>query len=176
MRDYDLKDQVTFYFIILNNGKNNDIRAWTDDKNSAEFYLKFHNCKKHELKKITKTYKSIIPILNENINNRIEIMNILSAEKKGNKKRVITVQVPMTRDELGLINDTTDTFCSNMIDYSSISEYMHKFKHKYQKAIVNIGLPDVIDHEVYNNINEFTKSIDLDQLKLLFKLLPDDFD
>ena len=97
MNDYDLKDKATFYFIILKGNKENDIRAWTDNKNLAEFYLKFHNCKKHELRKVTKTYKSIVPILNENITNAIEIMNIITAEKKGSKKRAISIQVPMTR-------------------------------------------------------------------------------
>lgn len=176
MNNYDLKDQATFYFIILKGTLDNELRAWTDNKSLAEFYLKFHNCKKHELRKVTKPYKHIVPILNENINNAIEIMNIITTETKGSKKRAMTIQIPMTREELGLINDTTSTFCSNMVDYSDINEYMHKLKPKYQRAIVNIGLSDVVDHEVYNNRSEFTKSTDLDQLKLLFKLFPDDFD
>lgn len=175
MKSYDLNDQTTFYFIIFENRKNTEITGWTDDKSTAEFYLKFHNCKNYKLRKVKKIYKRIVPILNENVNNEIEIMNILTAEK-GNKRRVKVIQIPMTRDEFSLVNDTTSTFCSNMIDYSIISNYMHKLKPKYQRALLDIKLPDIIDSEIYNNPSKFTKSIDIDQLKLLFKLLPQNFD
>lgn len=176
MKSYTTDDQVTFYFIISEHSSSNEVKAWTDNKTLAEFYMEFHNCKRYRLRTVKKRYKEVVPILNENHNDEIEVVNLVtkSDNKKDDGYKII--QIPATTAEMSHIRDAQSTSCSTLIDYSNINKFITLFKKKYQKAFGDIGLTDTIKHEIYNKSTEFTDNLQLDGLRLLFRLFKEDFD
>lgn len=176
MKVYTTDDQVTFYFIISEHSSGNQVKAWTDNKILAEFYMEFHSCKRHRLKTVKKKFRDIVPILNENTNDEIEIVNLVtkSDNKKDDGYKII--QVPATTTEMSIIRDSQSTSCSTIVNYSNINKFITLFKKKYQKAFNDIGLTDVIKQELYSKSSKFTENIQLDGLRLLFRLFKEDFD
>jgi hypothetical protein len=173
---YDLKDQTTVYFVISEHSSNNEIKAWSDDKMMAQFYMEFHNCKRYRLRVVKKIWKEMVKIINDNSNDEIEIMNLVtkSDDKKDDGYKII--QVPMTTTEMSIISDTVKHNCATLIDYSEINQYITLFKKKYQKSFKNIGLIDIIRKEIYNKPTKFTNGLRIDDLRILFKLFKEDFD
>ena len=176
MKTYTIDDQATFYFIVAEHTTGNQIKGWTDNKTLAEFYMEFHNCKKHRVRVVSKRFKDILQTINENTNDEIVITNLItkSDDKKDNGYKII--QIPATSAEMSVMHDAESTSCSTLVSYSKISDCLTTFKKKYQRAFDNIGLTDVIRQEIYNKSTKFTETLQFDQLRLLFRLFVDDFD
>jgi len=176
MKTYDSPtDQATFYFIVLTTGNQNSVKAWTDNKDMAEFYMEFHNCKNFQMRKMSNKYGEIIKIINANINDEIQIYNLLVKDEK-ETDGIDVIQVPATKSEIDIMNDAINTRCaSSMVDYSNMNKYVNRLKKPYQKALNKIGLLDLIASEIYNIPSKFTDNLQIDGLKLLFRLFSDYF-
>jgi hypothetical protein len=173
MKNYEREDNVTFYFVLSKRASGgNDIKAWSDDKCCVEFYVKFHNCPNHHIRKVSKKMRDISSILNENHNDEIEIMNIITRDKNNRPK---IIQIPMTTTERSVVDDASKTFCSAMVDYSALNDHVGILKPKYQKSLERIGMMDIIRSTIYNKSTKFISEIEIDQLRLLARLFKGDF-
>lgn len=177
MAKYEEDDIATFYFIVFepdNYRDENTIVAWSDDKRMAEVYMEFHHCDKLKLKKKTDYLYRITEILNENIHDEINIYNININDPK-KPGRVKSIQIPATETEFRFINEETNTFLSSRICYSYINEAFPYLKNKYQKALTNIFLYDVMKKVLHERGSKFIEEVQFDQLMVLFTCFSDRF-
>jgi hypothetical protein len=173
MKTYEREDVVTFYFVVKEETKDTTIiRAWTDDKKLLDAYLELHACKKYHVKKIRRMMKDVLPIINENIHDEIDIANLITQGKNG----ADLISLPMTMTEITFINDESHGFFSSNINYQLLDEWVPYLKDRYQRILKNIGLDDVIKHVIYNRTSPFVQDIVLDQVLLFARSFPDDFD
>lgn len=170
MAKYECGDLVTFYFVI-GTDDHKTIKAWTDSKKLVEYYLEFHNNPKFILREVTARIEDIRDITEDNYHNEITIANIYT--KDGNEKKMIVI--PTTDIELTYISEETNSFFSSKIDYGALNEVLPYLKPRYYRALKTIFLESVIRFTVHNQMNEHVHNIDLDQLKMLIKTFPNDF-
>ena len=181
MKTYQLNDPVTFYFVVssdVNVGKGMQIKAWTDDKDLLSFYMEFHNCSRYTIRKINKTFKEIINIINTDCpNDEITIAYLLTRNKSDKKSSDPTksVAVPATENELSIVRDSQTSGCAPLINYTLIHDALPKFKKKYQQVFRELGLYDLVGKELYNQTTEFTELLQIDELMLMFRAFPDEF-
>lgn len=188
--NYDMDDRVTFYFVTYKEPgfSQPSIKAWTDDKVLLDFYLKFHNRKAFKVKKFTDTYKEISTMINRTcINDEISLHSLITAKRDGLGKskvkgkageisdKITVVQAPITTNERVQIDDNASTFCSSMIDYGNLNRVLPLLKEKYVKALKGIGLLDVISSTVMSQPTKLTKNVHLDELVILLKFFPTEF-
>lgn len=176
MKRYDEDDVMTCYFVVYDDDGTKYIRAWSDDKDLIQMYLDFHKCKKYRMKKITDTFREIVKVIEENFNDEVGMFN-LSTRNKGGKKSepTKTIVVPMTDTESMMVNEETNTYLASRINYGYINEVFSYLKPKYQKALKMIFLEDVMKKVVYEKSGRFVSNIELDELLVLYKSLPDQF-
>lgn len=177
MTTYDPNEECTFYFVIYNDSETKRIQAWTDVKDYAKFYIDFHQCPMHKLKTMTAQYKSIMPILNENLYDEISLVNLEvrndKHHKKGHETKMITV--PLTRTEGMLINDEAVSFMASRIDYSYIESTFYYLKNKYQRTLKDVYLYDVMNKVIHEKESLFTNTVQMDQLMIMFRSLSEHF-
>ena len=116
MDNYSRGDIATFYFVIYDTD-DKIIKAWSDNKQLVDFYLKFHSCKKFSLKKITDTIENISKVLEENYHDEIVLYHALIKNKKSSK----LVTIPATQSEINYINEECQMFLYTRIDYSYLN-------------------------------------------------------
>ena len=177
MKKYEPGDNVTFYFVIYNSGGTSQIRGWTDVKYLAEVYMEFHKCKYYSIKKVDDIFERVMDIINENANDEINLCNITvrNANHKKGKEETKTLVVPMTDTELTFVNEEINTLLASRINYGFINEALYYLKDKWQKALKDIYLEDVMRKVVYEKYSTFISSIQLDELMVLYRSLPDQF-
>lgn len=178
MAKYEPGDMVTFYFIVHDDGRNKDIRAWTDNKELAKLYLDFHMCKNFILKSSTKTIEEMAKITEENVHDEIKIHNIIVRNPDEHRKKgheTIIVSIPATEIERSMIDEECATFMLSHIRYSYLNTAIPYMKRKYQDALSSIFLNDVINKVCNERQSRITDSVRLDQLLILFRSLPDLF-
>lgn len=175
MKRYNIGDMATFYFIIRKN-KNKDsiIQAWTDVKALAEFYIDFHKCPAYSVRKITDRIETINNMIDDYYYNEISIANIYM-RSKSNRCSKKNITLPLTSSELLTIQDSCDTFGSDIIDYANMNEMIPYLKNKYQKALNNIFLSAIIRRVIHNKPEKITQLIDFDQLAILTRMFPSEF-
>ena len=176
---YEKDDLVTFYFIIIKDERHGSrIQAVTDSKDLAEFYMEFHKCKRFKLKKVHDYYRNILETLNECIHDNIELYTIDIKNPNGKPgKESKQLIVPLTESEYRMINEECATFMSSLINYNFINQRVGFLKNKYQRALADIRLKDVLDSTLAKTErpSPFILSISLDQLKILLSCYPDNF-
>ncbi len=177
MRKYEVDERVTFYFVIFDDGDNNRIQAWSDNKDYAKMYMNFHQCKNYKLKAVTKRFDDMVTILNENYHDEIELCNIriknVENHKKGHESRM--VMVPLTSTEHMLVDDESVCFMASRVDYQYINGAFHYLKDKYQRVLKDIFLYDVMNKVIYEKQSKFTNNVETDDLMVLFRSFPDHF-
>lgn len=166
MAKYDDEDQVTYYFVINDDGKHRQVQGWTDDKDLAKFYMSFHNCKNFTLKSLTKTFSEMACILDENNQDEIQIKNIMTRDPK-HHNRGIYVQVPLTQTEKLFIDAEVNSLMSSTVNYSFIESALPYLKKKYQDALKQILLTDAIGFAIHNKRSVFIESTQFDQMMIL---------
>lgn len=175
MKQYEHGDIATFYFIINKFGNNNIIKAYTDSKDLAKIYMDFHKCKKFTIKKVTKPIDEITPILEENIHDEIGVYNIIIKDpdkKYGKTKEAI---IPATMTEMHYINEEARTYMGSRVSYDNLNMMIPYLKNKYQRALHDILLNDVIAYVVHNKHSNILTDIDFDTLMMLYRSFPDEF-
>lgn len=175
MERYERDDIATFYFIINDDNNHTMIRAWTDKKQLAEVYLDFHKCPNYRLKKVTKSFKEMIEIINENANDEIVIGNIYMKDPDKNHGKPKIVSIPVTNTEITFISEECETFLSSRINYSYMNDVIPYLKKKYREALGDIFLPSIIKKVVYNRNDDINQELRFDQLMVLFRSFPNDF-
>ncbi len=177
MNNYDADDRVTVYFIVYNEFGEKIIRAWSDNKDYAKAYMDFHKCKNYKMKSLTDTWRNVVNIVNENINDEIELVNINVKNDKKHKlgQECKLMVVPITTTERILINDESVTFMATRVDYSFIEEAFYYLKDKHQKALKSIYLKNVMDKVIHEKQSKFTDYVQMDELKVLFRSFPEHF-
>ncbi len=168
MAKYEPDDIVTYYFILKKNedDRSKTIQAWTDDKTLAKFYMDFHRCNNFILKKYTNKMKEISLLCDENLHDEIHICNFMIRDKK-NENEVDTILIPATTTEFQFIKEECDNFMSTYISYSFINEAFPYLKNKYQEALKDILLLDVINQTIHNKSSSVIQMINFDQLMIL---------
>ena len=151
----------------------NVIKAWTDKKKLATFYMEFHNCPRYILKTITKRIEDIVAITEENLHDEINIVNIYTRKNDKGDGKLITI--PATELEATIIREEANTFFQTKIDYSLLNEASGFLKEKYQRAFNKIFLTSIIRYVIHNKHDEVVQQINLDQLLVLIKSFPEDF-
>ena len=68
MAKYEEGDIVTYYFIIVEDGNDKRIQAWSDHKELVKYYMEFHKCKYYSIKKVDDIFERVMDIINENAN------------------------------------------------------------------------------------------------------------
>lgn len=172
---YEPGDIATFYFIINNSSNRNYIKAWTDDKNLAEFYMMFHKCPRFKIKKVVRSIEEINKMIDENYFDEISIANIIAKDNNSDDGKKL-ISIPLTGSELQVINDECNSFLSTFIEYSYISNSMSYLKNKYLEILDDILLVPIIDYLQSNVIDKRLGEIDMDQMIILLRSFPDDFD
>jgi hypothetical protein len=170
---YSVGDIVTYYFIVQKDDNNSKvIKAWTDNKKLAKFYLEFHHCPNFRLKKLTDRIENISKITEENYHDEIVLYNAL-IKGKGGKSKIIVI--PATEIEIRFINEECQSFLYTKIDYSYLSNAIPFMKEKYQKAFDNIFLNSIIKKVIEERSDKYNSLIELDQLQVLVESFPDSF-
>ena len=77
MRKYDRDDIVVLYIITFDDGRNNSVQAWTDDKEMAKSYLEFHSSHRMKMRVIKKRLRDLMDVINQNRNDEISICNLI---------------------------------------------------------------------------------------------------
>lgn len=177
MAKYEPGDIVTYYFIVYNDGDHKNIQAWTDNKDLAKFYMEFHSCKHLILKSLTKRIEEIAKILEENRNDEIRICNLMvrnsGKRKKGEETKLICV--PVTETESLLIQEECSTFMASAVRYSYLNSAVPYLKSKYRRGLDDIFLSDIINSTCNTRSSKMIELIHLDQLLVLFRMLPHTF-
>lgn len=175
MAKYESGDMVTYYFVYVQNDGSlgPTICAWSDNKKLIDFYLTFHNCKSMRVKKMTDTIDAISMILEENCHDEICIANFTIRGDTGRDTRM--VYVPITENELNLVNEECNTFFASNVHYYILNMAYYYFKKKYRNALEKIFLKSVMHHVIHNKADGYTQQIDLDQMRLLIKCCSDRF-
>ena len=172
MAKYEDDEVITYYFIIKEDdfGKK-IIQAWTENKTLAKYYMEFHKCKDFRLKILTDTSKNISKIVEENLHDEILIYNLITKNRKKNKKGedIVTIAVPLTSTEKKFIQDEIETLGATSVDYGCINDAMSYLKNKHQQTLQSIFLLDMIKSVVYSQNNKFVHNIEFDELMLLYK-------
>lgn len=184
---YDYDEMISIYLVIHESKKdtfNDDIVAWSKEKDLAKFYLQFHNCKNLKLKKYKDYPKNILNnVINNHINTEIKLANLRTYNEKG--KETILV-APVTDLEMTELHEFTGVFCDTLIDYRSIHKLLGYFKKKYQKALGVILLPLIVNFVLFVGEKTFTSrdkgldsylanQITIDEIKMLYFLEEDLF-
>lgn len=180
MKDYDPDDQVTFWFVIVRykDGKNQMVKAWSDNKDLVDFYLQFHNSPNYSVRKVSDRYEKVLKIINGDCrNDEIQIGHLITRNRTGKRSSDPTqlVSVPVTEPEMMHLNDMKNTTCSSIVDYSALHDIMPRLKGKYRSALVILGLEDLIRKEIHNASNKFADGIFMDDVMLLLKFFPEEF-
>jgi len=178
MAKYEAGDIVTYYFIIREDtyDKSNFIKGWTDSKELAEFYLRFHNSSKYRLKKLTNTIEEMHEIINENLHDEIGIANIYTRDRGKKSPSTKLIVIPITDTESRFLYDETRDFLSSIVNYSYLNESIPYLKNKYRDALMStLLLNSVIKKILHNRLDKKNKDIEMDQLVLLYKLFPAEF-
>lgn len=177
MAKYEPGDIVTYYFIVYDNGDRKNIQAWTDIKDLAKFYMEFHSCKHFILKSITKRIEEIAKILEENRNDEIRICNLMvknsGKRKKGEETKLICV--PLTQTESMLIQEECSSFMASAVRYSYLNSAIPYLKSKYRQGLNDIFLSDIINATCNTRSTKIIELLEMDQLIILFKMLPHTF-
>lgn len=175
---YDPDDIMTCYFVVLDDGKNRQIRGWTDSKSLAEAYMEFHSCKGMTLKSSTKKVRDMVDLLNENVHDEIQIFNITIRDpekKKKHQDNTKRISIPATEVEMQLIRDEGANFMYSAVGYSYINSAFPYLKNKYQKALSQIFLTDVMNKVLHNQTSPLIQAIQVDQLAILIRSFPEQF-
>ena len=150
------------------------VKAWTDKKALAKFYLEFHKCKNFKTIQVDSTMGNLSEILDGCIHDEIQIMNIrIKDPEKPYKEKIL--QIPMTQSELDVIVDQEKMWSSSMIDYGVLEKYYYKLKNKYKKIFDGIFLTDLIMNIQHGEESKYLKKIKQDQLALMYLLFEDSF-
>lgn len=185
MAKCELDDMVTYYFIVDKDadrmGKR-EIRAYSDDKRLAEFYMEMHGRKSFIIRKVSQTMEQMVKILNQYPNDGISMANLITKKDgSGIKKNVhdmaTTVAVPVTTAEAEHVKDMISSHCSSLVDYQELNNVLGLLKKKYLRALKALGLVDIVQREIYNAQDvPFADDILFDEVMLLIKFFPDSFD
>ena len=176
MAKYEVGDIVTYYFIIVEDSNGKRIQAWSDHKELVKYYMEFHKCKQFVIKSLTKPIEEISKILEENLHDEIKIHNMIIKNKDGKKeKEWKTIPIPATETEYMFISEETNTYIASRINYSYLNESIPYLKGKYQRALHDIFLTDVIKKVIHGQNPKSTQMIMFDQLMVLFESFPDNF-
>ncbi len=173
-RKYQPGDIAQFYFVVFNDNGDKRIVGWTDDKQLAKFYLEFHNCKNLELKEKRAKVEVIYGIIDENVHDQIDIYNIIVRDPD-KPDRVITINIPATETEKNFVDSETNTFMESRVAYGLLNEVIPFLKPKYQRALKQLLLPDVIMSVCHNKRTQIIDQIELDQLMILYRSFPSMF-
>ena len=176
MKKYEPGDEATFYFISIKDDELSErrIHAWTDSKNMLDQYLSFHKCNNMKKHIITKRIEEIMKFVEENLHDEIEVYNIRYKDPD-KKRKCKTITIPATGTEMQFVSEECNTFMSSVINYNYLQSAIPYLKNKYQKA-----LNMILTHEVSRSIcggktSERLQEIEMDQLLVFIKLLPDLF-
>lgn len=177
MAKYDVDDIVTYYFIIHkyqgNTGEITQIHAWTNNKLLARYYMEFHNCKDLVLKEKTDTLKKIVAITEENVHDEIGIRDLITRDPDNKSGTGWThIRVPLTNNEARLIDEECHSMLSSSIRYDYLESAIHYLKPKYQRALRDILLIDVISKVLHGKEPNILQHIQLDQLSILYQSFP----
>ncbi|MCM1233261.1 MAG: hypothetical protein NC489_24350 [Ruminococcus flavefaciens] len=179
MKDYDNRDNVTFYFIILRDENDNrQIHAWTDNKDLAKVYMEFHSCKNMSLKAVTNRYDRIVEVINENSQDEIGIYNITVRDpekKKKHQKNTKIVTIPATSSEMMVIRDEGANFMYTRINYSYLNSAIPYLKNKYQRALQQLFLQNIIMKVTHNRTDPIIEEMEVDQLIVYLRTFPEQF-
>lgn len=175
MERYEPDDEVTFYFVIYDDGNIKSVKAWSDNKDYVKIYMKFHECKHYRIKKVTNTYTEICKLLNESGNDEIMLYNLQVKDEDPKKHKSKTVAVPLTRTEGSFISEEIQSFMASRINYGYANEAFGFLKNKYQKALKGILFKDVMEHVVYQKRSHIIEQIELDGIMILFRSMPEQF-
>ena len=189
---YSYDEKITIHVITYNNPDDlrsaTDVVAWSQNKDLAKFYMKFHKCKYMKLKTITDYPKYIHEhIINNNINCEIQLAPLPSKKYNKNTNSEYFI-VPVTELELTDLNEFSGLFCEGLIDYKIIHSYYPYLKKKYRKAIDLILLPLIIQDVLFTSYKTFSSEnydefinmrihdLELDKIALLYFIEPQLFE
>lgn len=176
MKQYDPDDVITCYFIVMEDSGRRIIKAWSDNKNFAKFYMDFHKCDSFTMKAITKKARDLIDIINENTNDEIMIARLKIRNPDRSKKHPTkTVEVPITETEHALIRESLGDLMGLRVDYSFLRDVLPYLKGYYRKGLEMLMLPEAIKQAVYNKPGQMWKDCEYDELIMLFVSNPEMF-
>ena len=174
MAKYDNGDLATYYFVINDDGKNQMVQGWTDDKDMVKFYMDFHNCKHFKLRVLTKPFDEIAKILDENANDEIQIRNI-TVRHPSKRHRVKYVAVPMTKTEFTFIEEECKSLMSGMVNYSFIDSALPYLKKKYKDDLKMTLLIESIGVTIHGKRSLIIEDIQFDQMMVFILSFHDNF-
>jgi hypothetical protein len=175
MATYEMDDIVTCYFVVKNEKDENRIVGWNNNKSMVDIYMKFHNCPKLKVKKVTKPLKELRYFTEENLHDEIIIANIITRDRNKKSAVPIVIQIPVTAVELRFIKEESNTFFSGRINYGYLNSAIPYLKNKYQKALSILLLNSIILKTVFDQRDRINERIELDELVILIKSFTNDF-
>lgn len=173
MSKYESGDIATYWFVIIKERDGSKrIQAFSDSKALVKFYMELHNSPRFSLRSMTAPIDEIIPILNENSNDEIHIENILTRDSKAKKGEncMKMVQIPMTGTESILLRDDTAEFLNSSIPYGYLNGAIPYLKDKWQRALADIFLTDIIRKVVHHQTTRRLQDLQVDQASMLIRI------
>lgn len=171
-------DEVTFYFVLISNGGHTQIQAWSENKDYADYYMKFHKCRAMSIKKMHGFYEDIVKVLDENFHDEIHMYNITIRNPDVTKRKkhpLKAMVIPATDTEIMFINGEMSSFMATRVDYHFIEACSHFLKGKYLRAMNDCLLTPVMAKVIHEQNSQITSSMSFDQLKILVESFPDHF-
>lgn len=165
-----------FWFVINMDKDGNYIQAWSDDKDMAEFYMAFHGTKRFKLRRVEDTLQNLNKMVNDYITSEIVLYNGVTREITGKKPWETTdVIIPTTKNEVDVISVERQNFMASTIGYGQLNDVFPILKKKYQEALKELYMWDVIKMVIHNKKSTIVQKIEFDDVRLMFKLLQDNF-
>ena len=159
---YSYDEMKTLYIVTYHNPNvklkfMTDIIAWSNNKDLAKFYMKFHKCKYMKLNKIQGYPKELVNIMNDNVNCEIFIAPLRT---RNSNDEIIFINVPVTDLEMTDIRSLSGFMNDTDINYRIIYEYYTYFKNKYRKALDMILLGSITEEILFTSKKTFSSDND----------------
>lgn len=165
MKKYDVRDEMTCYFVYRNTGGANDeVFGWTDSKDMIDMFKSVYHNFNFRIMKRTDEWGNIVPLINENINDELVLYNLTTQGKNGKPEKVA---VPLTLTLYARLQDMTTNFGLMDIDESIIEKLFPRIKKKYRDALNTLHFEEIMNANIHSDYSKFTTQLKMDEVKLL---------
>ena len=175
MKTYLEGDQIIIYCITFEDTRETITHAWTDDKELAKWYLKFHHSKRMKLKRIDTTYEDARDFISNYMYEQIKVGYLMT--KHPRKKGSVTIPFPVTDAERQFLDDEVADLCNGYVGYQTIYEMAPFLKRKWESLLMkDLQLYSVLEYVINNHIGKIEWITGMDEVRMLQMYMPDKFD
>ena len=175
MNVYSEGDQITIYCIMFDDDREVITWAWTDNKELAKWYLKFHNSKQMKLKRIDTIYEDARDFISNYMYEQIKVGYLMT--KDPHNKGSITIPFPVTDAERQYLDDESADLCNGYVGYRTIYEMAPFLKRKWESLLMkDLQLYPILEYVIHSHIGKIEWIAGMDEVCMLQMYMPEKFD